>query len=248
MAKNDPRRLALTAAHVARITCKVEDSGVPPGVVPQTDADYQDWVERIQQSHPQPEKPTQLFAYGSLIWKPEIEHVSERPGTAQGWHRSFCFRMPRFRGTPEKPGLMMALDRGGSCKGVLFELPPGDMAQQLDKLFRREFTMKPINSMPKWITVKTEGGIVPALGFVMNRDSPLYVGGLAPDAVADVLATTCGHWGTGAEYLLNTVASLEAKGIRDSGLWLLQQLVAEKIDGAGNASEPRSGDCADEVV
>jgi glutathione-specific gamma-glutamylcyclotransferase len=226
-----PRKLALTANHVARIMRKVEDSGVPPGVTPQTDADYQEWVERMLRLQPMPDKPIQLFAYGSLIWKPEIEHVGERPATAHGWRRSFCFRMPRFRGTPDKPGLMMALDRGGSCKGVLFELPRGDVASQLDKLFRREFTMKPINSMPQWISVKSGDETVAALAFVMNRDSPLYAGNLSPEDVASVLATACGHWGTGAEYLLNTVTALEAKGIHDSGLWLLQRLVAEKIEG-----------------
>lgn len=90
--------------------------------------------------------------------------------------------------------------------------------------------MKPINSMPQWITVETGEGTIPALAFVMNRQSPLYVATLTPQEVADVLATACGHWGTGAEYLLNTVTALEAKGIHDSGLWLLQQLVAERID------------------
>ncbi len=226
------RTLSLNSDHIARIMRKVEDSGVPPGISPQTDADYQDWVERMLGTHPAPGRPTQLFAYGSLIWKPEIEHAGERPGTADGWHRSFCFRMPRFRGTPDKPGLMMALDQGGSCEGMLYELPDGNLAGQLDKLFRREFTMKPINSMPQWITVATSEGLVEALAFVMNRKSPLYIGGLSPIEVADVLATACGHWGTGAEYLLNTVTALEAKGIHDSGLWHLQQLVAERIEAA----------------
>lgn len=224
------RKMSLTAAHVARITRKVEDSGVPPGLSPQTDDDYQDWVDRILRSHPAPDRATQLFAYGSLIWKPEIEHAGECSATALGWHRSFCFRMPRFRGTPDNPGLMMALDLGGNCKGVLFQLPESSLDQQLQKLFRREFTMKPINSMPHWIKVQTDAGIVPALAFVMNRDSPLYMPDLNPEDVAKTLSQACGHWGTGAEYLLNTVTSLEAKGIHDSSLWLLQQLVAEKIE------------------
>ena len=132
----------------------------------------------------------------------------------------------------------MALDSGGSCKGILYELPPKDLAHQLDRLFRREFTMKPVNSMPKWIKVKTGERTIPALAFVMNRASPLYVGGLTPDEVADTLSTACGHWGTGAEYLLNTVASLEAKGIHDSGLWHLQRLVADKIDKESSADFP----------
>jgi cation transport protein ChaC len=84
--------------------------------------------------------------------------------------------------------------------------------------------------MPRWITVETASGPVTALTFVMNRASPLYAGRLSLDAVADVLARACGHWGTGAEYLLNTVSHLEAKGIDDRNLWRLQRLVGERID------------------
>lgn len=218
----------LTADHIARVHRMVADAGPAPGVEQQTDADYAGWVERILRDHPG--GPIQLFAYGSLIWKPEIAHRAERPAVARGWHRSFCLRMHRFRGTVEQPGLMMALDRGGQCRGVVLELPPEDPAVQLDRLFRREFTVKPINSMPRWLTVATAEGPVRALGFVMNRASPYYAGRLAPEDVARVLARACGHWGTGAEYLLNTVTQLEARGIRDAGLWRLQALLAAEID------------------
>jgi cation transport protein ChaC len=84
--------------------------------------------------------------------------------------------------------------------------------------------------MPRWITVQTTEGPVHALAFVVNRASPIYTGRLAPEEVAAVLARACGHWGTGAEYLLNTVIHLEAKGIHDTALWRLQRLVAERID------------------
>ncbi len=223
------RRPALTAEHVARVHRAVEDR---PAVAAerQTDADYADWVRRILATHPAPAQRTQLFAYGSLIWKPEIPHVGERMGRLRGWHRSFCLRQHRFRGTPEQPGLMMTLDRGGSCKGVLYELPKDDLDAQLDRLFRREFTVKPITNMPRWVAVDTEEGRVAALAFVMNPASPLYAGRLSPDAVADVLAVACGHVGTGAEYLLNTLVHLEARGVRDRGLWRLQRLVAQRIE------------------
>jgi glutathione-specific gamma-glutamylcyclotransferase len=224
------RKLTLTKDHVARVHKVVEDQGVPPGAELHTDADYDGWVERMIRTHPAPTAPTRVFAYGSLIWKPEIEHVGEQPGVARGWHRAFCFRINRFRGTPEQPGLMMALDQGGQCRGILYDLPKDNLEHQFGKLFRREFTYKPPNSMPRWITVDTASGRIPSLTFVMNRASPLYAGRLPLDAVADVLARSCGHWGTGAEYLLNTVSHLEAKGIRDSNLWRLQRLVAERIE------------------
>jgi glutathione-specific gamma-glutamylcyclotransferase len=225
------RILSLTPDHIARVHRVVNDTGPPPGVLQQTDADYADWVARIAGSHPDPDRPTQLFAYGSLIWKPEIEHRAEQTGVARGWHRAFCLRQHRFRGTPDQPGLMMALDRGGQCRGVLYELLRGNLEIQLDRLFRREFTVKPINSMPRWITVQTASGSVKALGFVMNRASPYYAGRLPVEDVARTLAMACGHWGSGAEYLLNTVTHLESRGIHDSGLWRLQKMVAEQIEG-----------------
>ena len=224
------RNLTLTPAHIARVHRIVQDSGVPAGLELNTDADYAGWVDLMMRANPAPGLPTRVFAYGSLIWKPEIEHVDEEFGTAKGWHRAFCFRMPRFRGTPEEPGLMMALERGGQCGGVLYQLPASDIEGQFNRLFRREFTSKPVNSMPRWITVETRSGPLTALTFVMNRASPLYAGRLPLEAVADVLARACGHWGTGAEYLLNTVSHLEAKGIRDRNLWRLQQMVAERIE------------------
>jgi glutathione-specific gamma-glutamylcyclotransferase len=224
------RKLTLTRAHIHRIHRVVQDSGAPPGMELHTDSDYAAWVELMMRTNPHPMLPLRLFAYGSLIWKPELEHEREEPCIARGWHRAFCFRMPRFRGTPEQPGLMMALDRGGQCAGVLFDLPPGNIEVQLDKLFRREFTVKPVNSMPRWIAVQTALGRISALTFVMNRASPLYACKLHLEQVAEILARACGHWGTGAEYLLNTVSHLEAKGIHDRNLWKLQRLVAEKIE------------------
>lgn len=225
------RTLSLTPDHIARVHRVVEDTGPTTGVLQHSDADYADWVARISQSHPDTDRPTQLFVYGSLIWKPEIEYTAEQTGVARGWHRAFCLRQHRFRGTPEQPGLMMALDRGGQCRGVLYELPQENLEHQLDRLFRREFTVKPINSMPRWVTVQTAFGPMKALGFVMNRASPDYAGSLPLEEVARTLAKACGHWGSGAEYLLNTVTHLEALGIHDSGLWRLQQLVAREIDG-----------------
>jgi cation transport protein ChaC len=207
------------------------DAGIEAGAELQTDADYDGWVEKILAGHPP--GPTWLFAYGSLIWKPEVEHLEEKHGSARGWHRSFCFRMRRFRGTPERPGLMMALDRGGQCRGVLYRLPAGDERARFGKLFRREFTYKPANSVPRWVTVDTADGAVTALAFVMNRASPAYAGRLSLDEVADVLSVSCGHWGTGAEYLMNTVAHLEERGLCDRTLWRLQKLVADRIAAAG---------------
>ncbi len=230
--------MALTPDHVALVHRVLEDPGPEPGLVYHSEADYDAVVRSIMALHP-PGRDAWLFAYGSLIWKPEVEHLEARRGTAHGWHRSFCFRITRFRATRDRPGLMMALDRGGQCQGILYRLPGRSLEAQLGKLFRREFTVKPPNSTPRWIRVATEEGPLTALAFVMNRQAPAYVGRLAPEEVAAILAGACGHWGSGAEYLHNTVMHLEEHGIHDRNLWRLQKLVAGRIEDA--ARPPGSG-------
>lgn len=222
------RPMALTPDLVAKAHRVITDEGPDPGLVYHNDADYAAVVADMLSSH-EVGRPCWIFAYGSLIWKPEIPHVEEMRGIARGWHRSFCFRVTRFRATRDQPGLMMALDRGGQCGGMLYRLPDGDLPGQIGKLFRREFTVKPPNCRPRWISVATDQGPLRAIAFVINRNARAYVGRLAPEEVADILAQSCGHWGSCAEYLHNTVSHLEAKGIHDRNLWHLQALVAQRI-------------------
>ncbi|MBL8581034.1 MAG: gamma-glutamylcyclotransferase, partial [Rhizobiaceae bacterium] len=82
----------------------------------------------------------------------------------------------------------------------------------------------------RWISVRSGGNAIRALTFAMNRKSGRYVGGLPPEELADVLARACGFRGSMAEYLYSTVRHLEELGIRDRHLWLLQELVAERIE------------------
>lgn len=222
------RRMSLTPELVALVHRKIEDPGPLPGVRYQTDEDYERMVGGLLDSHP-PGADAWLFAFGSLIWKPECEHLEARAGTAYGWHRSFCFRLRRYRGTEECPGLMMSLERGGQCTGMLFRLSGAALEDHLHKLCRRETTVKPANTRPRWITVTSNGTPMRAIAFVMNPESPAYAGKLPAAEIAAVLARACGHWGSGAEYLMHTVQGLEAHGIHDRYLWELQQLVAERI-------------------
>lgn len=222
------RRMTLTAELVALTHRTIADPGPLPGAAYLSDDDYKAMVEGLLDARPEGQA-VWLFAFGSLIWKPECEHAEERYGTAHGWHRSFCFQIRRYRASPECPGLMMSLDRGGLCKGVLYRLPEDGLREQLDKLCRRETTMKPPNTVPRWISVTSGGTSMRAIAFVMNRQSKAYVGKLPPEQIADVLARACGHWGSGAEYLFHTVSRLEEHGIHDRYLWELQRLVAERV-------------------
>jgi glutathione-specific gamma-glutamylcyclotransferase len=110
------RPMALTPDLVARVHRVVEDAGQEPGLSYQTDEDYDAAVETTLASHPAGQD-TWLLAYGSLIWKPEVEHVQARKGTARGWHRLFCFRIVSHRATKDQPSLMMASTEAESAKG-----------------------------------------------------------------------------------------------------------------------------------
>jgi cation transport protein ChaC len=173
-----------------------------------------------------------IFAYGSLIWRPCCEIDGQERARLNGWHRKFCIKISRWRGTPDNPGLMMALDRGGSCCGVVQRLPAASARERLGQLLRRETSSKqhPTNR-PRWIAADVGGRSRRAIVFAVVRSSPYYSGDLSTEETAVILARAVGHWGSGAEYLMNTVRHLEQLGIHDRNLWRLQELVAERIAG-----------------
>lgn len=220
--------MSLTEELVARCHRDVADAGPDPDVVQLDDDDYEQMIDTALAAHPA-DGPLWLFAYGSLIWKPEVEHTEEKVALARGWHRSFCVNMNRWRATRDQPGLMMGMDRGGQCKGVALRLTDGNRRDQLDKLFRREMTLKPSTYTPRWLRLSTDDGPLTALAFVVNRKGRAYAGALGEDEVVERLATTCGHWGSAADYLYNVVKNLELRAIHDRHLWRLQHLVAERI-------------------
>jgi glutathione-specific gamma-glutamylcyclotransferase len=150
------RAMRLTERHVAALLREIPDPGFQPhpGFRPATDEDYEELVDRLAAEAPVGE--FWVFAYGSLIWKPAFETVERRVALARGWHRSFCLGWDRrFRGNSEQPGLMMALDRGGQCKGVVYRLPADRTEENLHSLVRREMSMVPSAFPPRWINVAT---------------------------------------------------------------------------------------------
>ena len=227
-----PRQMRLTPELVARVARHVHDPGPIPGRAYATDADYEATTRALLRARPASGEMW-VFAYGSLIWKPACDIVEQRVAVAKGWHRAFCLGWDRrFRGSAERPGLMLALDRGGTCKGVVQRLPPDGVGPNLGKLLRREMLMKPSPFPPRWVNVQTAAGPIRAITFAMDRKSDAYVGGLAADEIADALAVAVGHWGSMAEYLHNTVRQLEKLGINDRFLWRLPEMVAERIERA----------------
>ena len=131
---------------------------ITPGLRASADADYDAAVGEILARRPE-NGEVWVFAYGSLIWKPCFDHVEQRIARAEGWHRSFCLGWDRrFRGSPERPGLMMALDEGGECEGVAYRLPADAIEANLGSLFRREMPIMPSPFPARWIDVATDSG------------------------------------------------------------------------------------------
>lgn len=223
------KALHLTQALVDLVERVEPDPGPDPGTREHTDAELAAMVQDLLREY----SPTDLwvFAYGSLIWNPEFDFLESRPAVASGWHRAFCLKLTRWRGTREPPALMLALDRGGSCNGLAYRLPAQHHAEQLKLLMVRELDANPPTNVPRWISVKTPEGPVRALAFVAARKGMAYAGKMPVEDVAHVLARAAGHWGSAAQYLFRTVSMLHEQDIEDRNLWRLQQLVAQEIQG-----------------
>jgi cation transport protein ChaC len=164
--------------------------------------------------------PLWVFGYGSLIWHPEFRYDVKTRAVVYGFHRSLCLWSREYRGTPERPGLVLGLEPGGSCRGVAFRLPADNAREQLKVLWERE--MRTGSYTPRWLETRATGeGVAKrfkALSFVMNREVTNYAGELDRTTLLETLRTARGRRGTSAEYLLSTVKTLSEYGINDRHL------------------------------
>src|SRR5699024_9015722 len=124
-------------------------------------------------AHWQPGEDVWVFGYGSLIWRPDFDFQERRDALLRGYHRALCLWSRINRGTPERPGLVFGLDRGGSCRGVAFRVQSAHVPDTMDALWRRE--MPSGAYLPKWLNCQTPSGAIKALVFTMNRATDAYV-------------------------------------------------------------------------
>ena len=190
------------------------------------DDDLDRLADRLTQDRP---RPIPIFAYGSLIWNPGFSVGARRRGTALGWHRSFSIQLDHFRGSPERPGLMLALASGGRCDGLVMDIAPEAETESLRALLRRELVAHELSANACWITVRTDQGVQDALTFYADPVGT-RIARLPIAEQARRLARAAGAGGTGAEYLLRTVRGLAEHGIHDDYIWTLQQQVAAEIE------------------
>jgi cation transport protein ChaC len=177
------------------------------------------WVVDLRVSR----EPVWVFAYGSLMWNPEMRFAERLPARIHSYHRAFCLYSPEYRGTREKPGLVLGLDRGGSCRGIAYRLAEATLAAEIDLLWTREMTGFVYHMTP--LKIATARGPVKGYAFTVRRDSRDYAGRLTHDAAARIIATSQGDRGTGRDYLANTVRHLEELGIADTALHRIEKLV-----------------------
>ncbi|MDF1720887.1 MAG: gamma-glutamylcyclotransferase [Minwuia sp.] len=158
-----------------------------------------------------------VFGYGSLIWNPAFHFAEKRIARIHGLHRRFCLETPLGRGSPEQPGRVLGLDRGGSCSGMAFRLDPGEAKHELGILWRREMISNAYSAAI--VKARTDDGrLVRAATFVINRQSPRYCGETDLDKVAYSIAHAEGWLGPCSDYLFQTLEGLHGLGLRDSYL------------------------------
>lgn len=158
-----------------------------------------------------------LFAYGSLIWDPGFPYEEARPAKLMGFHRAFCLYSTRYRGTPEKPGLVLGLDKGGSCRGIAYRVAHAHRETTMAYLWDREMLNRSYHCMDLPITLQ-DGREVVARTFVIDRDGQSYAGKLPLEDAARIIRDAHGQRGPNAAYLANTVEHLERLGLRDRRL------------------------------
>jgi cation transport protein ChaC len=170
-----------------------------------------------------------LFGYGSLIWKPGLPVEESVRARVRGYHRGLYLWSRVNRGTPELPGLVLALDRGGSCVGVALRIAAQGAMPHLEALWRREMVMG--SYRPAWLPCRLDDGRqVMGLSFVMRRDVEGYTGRLPDATVRAVFAAATGRYGTTLDYVTRTVDALRMSGMRDRALEQQLERCREQVD------------------
>lgn len=162
--------------------------------------------------------PRWVFGYGSLMWHPGFDTPETRPARLQGWHRAFCIYSEHYRGTPDKPGLILGLLPGGSCRGLAHRLPVKRYDAVRRYLIHREIdndgvyreTTRPIHL--------DDGRTVQALVYLADREHRQFAGKLPLAKAIALVRRGNGATGSNIDYVANTVAHLAELGLRDLAL------------------------------
>ena len=212
----DPGQSSFREIDIAAMDKKMRAVGAP-----------QDWrhsddfreTSRKQTLEGRNDRDLWLFAYGSLMWDPGFDFVEVRKATTTGYHRSFCVKSELGRGSPAKPGLMAALDKGGECSGLAFRIASASLDEQTRRIWRREMLLHAYR--PEFLRISTPQGEVEGLAFVMDRSAKCYMPRLSIEETARCMATARGLFGTNLQYLDDIIEHFAILGISDQRLLAL---------------------------
>ncbi|MEW5864512.1 MAG: gamma-glutamylcyclotransferase [Pseudomonadota bacterium] len=157
-----------------------------------------------------------IFGYGSLMWAPGFRYAERRVARAFGFHRALCILSNRYRGTPERPGLVVGLCRGGSCYGMAYRVPAAGVRRVLRALWRREMANRVY--IPRMIAVRIGRRRLRALAFVADPTHRQYAGELDLHGRARLVAQGVGQRGRCLDYVRRTLEHMAALGVRDPHL------------------------------
>lgn len=167
-----------------------------------------------------------IFGYGSLMWRPGFAFLRSAPARVHGYHRSLCVYSYVHRGTPEQPGLVLGLDRGGSCHGMGFAVAPEAWDETIAYLRAREQVTSVYLERQKTITLLDSGSTVQAVTYVVDRAHRQYAGKLDDDALEHHVRSGQGVSGHCTDYVMNTVSHLREMQIHDPALERLARRIA----------------------
>ncbi|KKB07681.1 gamma-glutamylcyclotransferase [Devosia chinhatensis] len=165
-----------------------------------------------------------VFGYGSLIWNPGFEFVGAQPGLLHGAHRALSIISHHYRGTPERPGLVFGLVRGGSCRGIAFEIAPKNWAATRAYLHAREMVTSVYRDAMRPVSL-ADGRRVSALAYLVDERHEQFAGLLSVDQQVEMVRTAHGSAGPNIDYVINTARHLEQLGIRDRSLMTLVRAI-----------------------
>lgn len=180
-----------------------------------------------------------VFAYGSLMWDPGFLFDEVRVARLAGYQRCFCLLSEMGRGSREAPGLMAALDHGGTCEGLAFRIGSDRVEHETRIIWRREMISQ--GYVPTFFHLDTAQGVIEGLGFVINHDNPRYMRELDPNEAAQMIATGAGHLGTNIEYLDSLDEQLTLLGIHDDAFHALHRKARALMEGEGQGSSAFDG-------
>jgi cation transport protein ChaC len=168
-----------------------------------------------------------VFGYGSLMWRPGFDHIEAVPARLPGAHRALCVYSWVHRGTREKPGLVLGLDRGGSCRGIAFRVLGEKRESVMQYLRERELVTDVYREV--WRPVRLEGRhereTMTALTYLVDRQHEQYAGVLSREEVLRYVRDGVGRSGINSDYVINTAKHLASLGIKDPVLaWLGKEL------------------------